>query len=270
MSERYAVITGASSGIGLELSRELAKERYDLILIARKRDKLRDLSDDLSKRYNISVDYIDFDLTKINELDSLVGKVLDITKSIDLLINNAGAGIYGPLQSLRDEDIINVVNLNYVSPILFTKKLLPYIVNRRGCIVNIISIAAYMPIPMLEIYSSTKAAISIFTRALRIELKPYSVRVIGVYPGYVDTPFHTNIIKALDKEILKKPNRLFVVRPDQVAKEVIDKIKDKSFNDDIVVSRIYLLPVFFATKLPKLVEYYIEHRYQKEFFRNKK
>ncbi len=267
MSEKYAIITGASSGIGLELSRELAKERYDLILIARRKEKLRELSETLSKQYSVSVNYIDFDLTKINEINYLVNRILNITRKIDLLINNAGAGIYGPLQALRDEDIVNIINLNYVAPILLTKKLLQYIIERRGCIVNIVSVAAYIPMPKLEIYSSTKAALSIFTRALRIELKPYGVRVIGVYPGYVDTSFHINTIKALDKEILKRPNRILVIRPEHVAKEVVKKIKDKNFNDDIIVSRIYLLPTLLATRLPELVEFYIEHKYHKEFLK---
>ncbi len=264
MKDKYAIVTGATSGIGLELSYELAKEKYNLILIARRKDKLRELSEILINKYDVYANYIDFDLARVNDINNLVDKLLNISKDIDLLINNAGAGIYGYLHSLRDEDIMYIVNLNYLSPILLTKKLLPNLIERRGCVVNIVSVAAYTPIPMLEIYSSTKAALSLFTRALRIELKRYGVRVIGVYPGYVDTPFHSNTIRVSNKEILRKPNKFLIVDPKQVAVEIIKKIKNKRFNGDIVVSRIYRIPLFFATRFPELVDYYIEKIYFKE------
>ncbi|MEZ0289944.1 MAG: SDR family NAD(P)-dependent oxidoreductase [Sulfolobales archaeon] len=261
---RTAVITGASSGIGRELAYNLAEKRFNLILIARRKEVLENISRELKSLYSVDSYVVSHDLSLVDKIDLLVEKILSITSDIDVLINNAGAGIYGSLQELGDEDIVRIINLNLIAPILLSKKLLPYIVRRRGCIVNISSLAGYLPIPWLEIYSSTKAALSLFTDALRIELKPYGVRVIGVLPGYVATDFHKNTITTKTSSMLRVGFRGPVLDPERVAREIVEKILDESFNDNLIPSRIYRISYVFMRIVNPLVRYYISRDYVKK------
>ncbi|ABL88684.1 short-chain dehydrogenase/reductase SDR [Pyrobaculum islandicum DSM 4184] len=186
---KTALITGASSGIGRALAEELAARRYNLILVARRADALESLARGLTARYGVQAVYYVKDLSQLEEIDALAR---DVRQELYALVNNAGAGVYGPLHELDDRDIVSTIALNLIAPVLLTKKLLPRLV-RGGCVVNVSSLAAYIPIPWLGIYTSTKAAIANFTDALRIELKPHGIRVIGVYPGYVQTEFHKRL-----------------------------------------------------------------------------
>ncbi|CCC80703.1 SDR family NAD(P)-dependent oxidoreductase [Thermoproteus tenax] len=255
---KTALITGASSGIGRALAEELAAKSYDLILVARRADALGELSSELSSKYNIEVRYFARDLSQLEEVDALARDVERTTPRVYALVNNAGAGLYGPLQELQDRDVVSIITLNFVAPILLTKKLLPKLVEARGCIVNVVSLAAHTPIPWFGIYTSTKAALANFTDALRIELKPIGVRVIGVYPGYVQTNFHKNTIVAPSAAKQREGPRGPVLDPRAVAKDIARAIDDPEFNGDIVTGLAYKLFGALARPLYPLTKIYVD------------
>lgn len=262
--ERLALVTGASSGIGRELAIELAKRSYDLVLVSRREDVLRELGSLLSSRYSVSVWVFGHDLSDIDRLDSLVERVRGLGRRVSVLVNNAGAGVYGPLEEVGEDVIIRIYSLNLLTPVLLIKKFLRDLVETRGCVVNIISLAAYLPIPWFSIYTSSKAALSNFTTALRTELRPHGVRVIGVYPGYVRTEFHRNTIVTQTSSRLREGPRGPVLDPETVAREVVEKIEDPGFNGDIVPGRVYKLLGPLLRNLSSLTELYVRRSFEKK------
>jgi Short-chain dehydrogenases of various substrate specificities len=172
---RVALVTGASSGLGKGLARELAVKGYDLVLVGRRRETLEELAGELKGKYNVDAWAIDQDLSDLGKISELVGKVKNLGVKVNVLVNNAGMGIYGPLSELNETDIVRVVNLNYIAPILLIKGFLGDLAGERGCVVNVTSLAAHIPVPWFGIYTSTKAALANITDALRIELKPLAL-----------------------------------------------------------------------------------------------
>jgi short-subunit dehydrogenase len=253
-----ALITGASSGIGRELARELATRSYDLVLVARRGDALKALAGDLAGKYGVRTWPIEQDLSEPGGAAALAEKVRGLGLEIGVLVNNAGAGIYGPLNELEDGDIARIITLNYITPILLTKRLLPDLIKARGCVVNVVSLAAHIPIPWFGIYTSTKAALANFTDALRIELRPLGVRVIGVYPGYVRTSFHENTIASPTASRARGSPSTMVLDPAFVARAIAEKIADQRFNGDITPGLAYSIAGALARPLYPLVRRYLD------------
>lgn len=255
---KIALITGASSGIGRELAKELAAKSYDLILIARKKDALEELAEELRTKNNVRVWTVDHDLSDPSRINELIERVKGLGVEINVLINNAGAGIYGPLNELNNEDIIRIISLNYITPILLTKGFIQDLIKNRGCVVNIISLAAFTPIPWFEIYTSSKAALANLTDSLRIELKTLGIRVIGVYPGYVKTNFHNNTIVTKTTAKAREEPKGPLLNPNYVAKAIVKKIEDPNFNGNITPSTLYSIAHPLMRTLYPLVRYYID------------
>ncbi|MGC9153796.1 MAG: SDR family NAD(P)-dependent oxidoreductase [Vulcanisaeta sp.] len=264
---RVALVTGASSGIGRELAKELAIRRYDLVLVSRRRNVLEGLAEELRDRYGVNAWPIDHDLSDLGRINELVDRVRGLGIEVSVLVNNAGAGLYGPLGELNDDDIVRIVSLNYLTPILLTKKFLPDLAKNRGCVVNVISLAAYIPIPWFGIYTSSKAALANITDALRIELKPLGIRVIGVYPGYVRTNFHSNTIVTPTASRARDSPKGPVLDPGYVANKIAEKIDDPRFNGDIVPSITYRVAGVFLRILYPLVRYYVNRWFNKSIGR---
>ena len=182
------LITGASSGIGLALARRYAAERYDLVLAARSGPKLADVARELSR---VRVDTIVADLAT-PEGPAVVGTaVARAAVAVDILINNAGAGLHGPFTQTSLERELELVQLNVASVLELTKRLLPGMLTRRhGHVVNIASVAAFLPGPYQSVYYATKAFVLSFSEALAEELRGTGVGVTVVCPGPTATEFH--------------------------------------------------------------------------------
>jgi Short-chain dehydrogenases of various substrate specificities len=181
------------------------------------------------------------------------------------LINNAGAGVYGPLNELNEEDIVRIINLNYIAPILLTKGFLNDLARERGCVVNVISLAAHIPIPWLGIYTSTKAALANITDSLRIELKPLGIRVIGVYPGYMRTNFFSNTIASPTASRARENPMGPVLDPAYVAREIANKVDNPNFNGDVVPGTAYRIASVFARPLYPLIRYYVGRWFSRKY-----
>lgn len=189
--KKTALITGASSGIGLELARLFAKDNYDLVLIARRKQKLEELKHELEK-HNLKVYVFSADLT---ELDA-PQKIHDYTQSnnihIDVLVNNAGFGVYGYFSSTSREKELNMVQLNVTALTNLTKLFMPHMIRQKsGGILNVASTAAFQPGPKMAVYFASKAYVLSFSEALHNELKPHGISVTCLCPGPTKTEFES-------------------------------------------------------------------------------
>ena len=182
------LITGASSGMGREMAVYLGKMGWDLILVARRSDKLETLKEELPK--NISVSLITMDISVAENAKSLYEQVKD--RSIDMLINNAGFGIYGEFISIDLDREIQLINTNITAVHILTKLFLQDFVKRnRGYILNVASIAGFFSGPLMATYYATKNYVVSLTGAVYEELKRKNsrVRISALCPGPVDTEF---------------------------------------------------------------------------------
>ncbi|PYI47387.1 MAG: hypothetical protein DMF10_07000 [Verrucomicrobia bacterium] len=213
-----ALITGASSGIGREFARQLAKCARRIVLVARRSERLANLRDELlNQNPNLDVHVRVVDLTDNAQIESLIDSLARDKVDVDLLINNAGLGDSGPFATsdpIRNEQmaLVNVMALTSL-----TRRLLPHMVaKRRGGILNVSSSAGFLPIPGDAVYAATKAYVTSFSEALRAELRGTGVSVCAVCPGPVRTEF---------QEVAKRPggqpemgSKIFFVSVRQVAR----------------------------------------------------
>jgi len=188
-SRPRALITGASSGIGAAFAERLARDEYDVVLVARDRDRLEALAAKLRQLHDVEAEVLPADLTRHSCL-SLVENRVSGDPGLDVLVNNAGfgtAGAFARLDADREEDEIR---LNIVAVVRLTHAALPgMIARRRGAIVNVSSMAAFQPGPFNATYCATKAYVNSFTEALHEELRGTGVKVQALCPGFTRTEF---------------------------------------------------------------------------------
>ena len=178
-----AVVTGASAGIGKVYAERLAKKGYDLLLVARRADRLDALANDLAKRYAVRVTTQAADLGEAAQLES-VAKAVSEDDRITLLVNNAGTNFVGPLESVTVEQLHTLVNLNIVALTRLAMAVLPGFKNRNfGALVNIGSVLGFESTPYTPIYGATKAYVQNLSQALQAELANTGVVVQLVTPA---------------------------------------------------------------------------------------
>lgn len=181
-----AVITGASAGIGAALGRRLAEAGYDLVLVARRAERLEALASELRQRHARQVATLALDVCD----RSAPQAILAAAPRLEVLVNNAGAGRFGAVLGQPVEEQVAQVPLNCESLTRLSLALLPALVSRgRGVIVNLASIAGFQPVPYFAVYAATKAYVLSFSQALDEEVAPKGVRVVAVCPGPVPTEF---------------------------------------------------------------------------------
>ena len=188
----YALITGASSGIGLELSHLLAEAGSNLILVARKEKDLYELKTSLTKKYNISVEVIKKDLGNPSAPKEIYDEVASKGMSVDTLINNAGVGSFGPFSEISLEKDINLIDVNVRALTELTKLFIPHLLEqKKGRILNVASTAGFMPGPYMAVYYASKAYVTSLTQAVNSELKDIDsgLKVSCLCPGPVQTEF---------------------------------------------------------------------------------
>ncbi|MBK3518321.1 SDR family NAD(P)-dependent oxidoreductase [Carboxylicivirga marina] len=190
---RLAVITGPTSGIGYRYTIELAQKGYNLLLVARREDRLIKMTQSLSEANNIEVDYIVADLSQEDEIKK-VGYHLQLLNHVEILVNNAGFGVAGFFLEVSLEEQLKMINVHLTSTIRFSKAVLPAMIKQKhGYIVNMASFAAFMELPGSVIYSTTKAAIIKFSQTLQSEVSNYGVKIQALSPGFTPTAFHQSI-----------------------------------------------------------------------------
>jgi short-subunit dehydrogenase len=188
-SPKTALITGASSGIGLELAHLFARDGYRLVLVARNRSILRQLGDDLQSRYSITVRIEPKDLAHPATPAELYQELQESGILLDVLVNNAGFGGAGNFVSTDWNHEAEMMQVNMVALTHLTKLFLPQIRAREGMIMNVASTAAFQPGPFMAVYYASKAYVLSFTEALAEELRGTGVKVSCLCPGPVKTNF---------------------------------------------------------------------------------
>lgn len=186
---KTALITGASSGIGLELAHLFARDGYRLVLVARNRSILRQLGDDLQSRYGITVRIEPKDLAHPASPAELYQELQESGIVLDVLVNNAGFGGAGDFLSTKWDHEAEMMQVNMVALTHLTKLFLPQIRAREGMIMNVASTAAFQPGPFMAVYYASKAYVLSFTEALAEELRGSGVKVSCLCPGPVKTNF---------------------------------------------------------------------------------
>lgn len=200
--DETVLITGASGGIGLELSKHFAKNGYDPVLVARSTDKLKGLKDDLSSQFGVKVIIISKDLSDSKAPQEIYEELKKEAVNIDILVNNAGFGGAGKFSETSLKRELDIMTVNMAVPVVLTKFFLPGMLERKkGKILNVASTAAFVPGPFMSIYYATKAFVLSFSEALTNELKGTGVTVTALCPGPTSTGFQ--------KEANVESSRLF-------------------------------------------------------------
>lgn len=183
-----ALITGASSGIGLELARLMAADKIDLVLVARSADKLSTLADELKSKHGIAVDVLALDLAADNAGERLFADLAG--KPIDYLVNNAGFGDFGAFSERDWSKLQQMLQLNINSLTQLTHLLLPDMLAKgQGKIMNVASTASFQPGPWMAVYYASKAYVLSFSEALSYELRKTGVTVTTLCPGATQSGF---------------------------------------------------------------------------------
>lgn len=189
-SAGWALVTGASSGIGLALARILAEHGHDLVLVARREDKLVQLGEELARSDGINYRVIAADLAGPRASEEVVARLSSLAVRVDVLVNNAGFGLHGPFAQAPLDAQLDMVQVNIVALTALTGLLLPSMVARRaGRILNVASTAAFQPGPMMAVYYATKAYVLSFSEALANELAGTGVTVTALCPGPTRSEF---------------------------------------------------------------------------------
>ena len=187
---RTALITGASSGIGLELARVFARERWDLVLVSRNLSRLDALASELSNQYGISAQPIAQDLSDPEAPSALFEEIQRRSLRIDALVNNAGIGSFGPFMQIGLERDIELLEINVMSLTKLTKLFLaPMLERREGYVLNVASTAAFQPGPLMAVYYASKAYVLSLSEALAYEVRGSGVSVSALCPGATATDF---------------------------------------------------------------------------------
>jgi NADP-dependent 3-hydroxy acid dehydrogenase YdfG len=228
------LITGASQGIGRETSRLFAKKGYNLVLAARQYDRLEALAAEI-RSMGVGAIAVSTDVRDPQQVNQLVQTALETYGTIDVLINNAGVYMLGPVEKFSLEDWHTVIDTNLWGYIHTLYALLPHFLERQqGTIVNVSSIGGKVPIPYQTPYSSSKYAVTGLTEALHAELEAKGIRVCGIYPNFIKTDLMERAIFRGKNEEDAKERHDFVQNavknplletPQQVADAIWDAVK---------------------------------------------
>ncbi len=205
---KVAIITGASKGIGKAIAFTLADAGAKIVLAARTRDVVEKVASDI-RNTGADATAIPTDVTDIDAVKNLIISTVDAYQNLDILINNAGNGIFGNVTDFDEADWDSVINSNLKGVFLCTKYALPHLLKQDGGqIINVLSIAAKVAFPASGAYCAAKAGALALTKVLAAEVREQNVRVTAVLPGSVETPFWDDISQHPDFEKMLKPEHV--------------------------------------------------------------
>ena len=198
---KTALITGASSGIGEEMARQLAAVGCNLILVARRTERLDSLAREL---VSVTVDVITADLSDPQAAEAVYAQTQAAGRQVDILINNAGFGFQKPLLSLPVADQLGMIDVNVRSLLVLTQRFAAPMAQRgQGWVLNVSSVSSWFPIPGMATYAASKACVLHLSRALHEELKPAGIVVTALSPGGTRTEFSSIARERMDPDLEK-------------------------------------------------------------------
>jgi hypothetical protein len=201
---KWAVVTGASAGIGKALAAELAAAGTNLVLVARRRDRLAELAADLTAKHSIKVEIFAADLSQSPGPEEVFNFTQGKEIKVELLLNNAGFGVYGEFPTVPLARLLEMIQVNVTAVVHLTHLYLPGMVSRRhGYVLIVSSTAAFQGVPYISTYGATKGFDLLFAEALAEEMAPHGVRICALCPGSTSSEFH---------QVAGQPNRILSKR----------------------------------------------------------
>ena len=258
MSDKpVVIITGASSGIGEATVKVFSQAGYNVVLAARRLDRLEQLASEVGRMGGEAL-VVPTDLRQVEDIENLVHQALGHFGRIDVLFNNAGIGHLSWLEELAVADIEDLVRVNLMAVIYTSRAVLPHMIERReGNIINMVSIAGLIGSPTYTIYAASKFAVRGFSEALRREVGVFNIKVSGIYPGAVKTAFAAQT-RMKRKTGIKTP-RALSLSPDAVARQVLRLV---SRPRRVLILPWYMkLAVWTNTLFAWLVDWVVEKRF---------
>jgi short-subunit dehydrogenase len=229
-----AVITGASSGIGRELAKILCGERNNTVLgVGRDKTRLSLLAEELRDCFIT----VQADLSRVEGVYVVVKATREYLGEVDLLVNNAGFGVYKKIIEHSVEEVVSLVNVNFIAPLILTKELLN-LMRHGSVVVFVVTAGVYVLLESLPLYGASKVALHYAVKALRREIRDRGVHVLAVYPGVVNTEFHIRAGYSLRGGL----------DPRRVAEEIIKAIEKKK--SEVYIPRYLVTAKLLAPILP--------------------
>ena len=237
---RIAVITGASSGMGKEFARQLARQGGldEIWAIARREQRLKELADELS----IPLRAFAMDLTQEQSFEQYAQALEEEKPEVAILVNCSGYGKFGHFSDIALDDMMGMIDLNCKALVRMTALTLPYM-GRGGEIYQLDSLSSFQPVPYINIYGATKAFVLSHSRALNLELRPRGIRVMAICPGWVDTEFFDRA-ETQSEKVVTYFNAVY--RPEDV---VATALKDMKKGKDVSIHGFKIKAQVFFTKL---------------------
>jgi NADP-dependent 3-hydroxy acid dehydrogenase YdfG len=188
---KTAIVTGATSGIGRATAKRLASIGYNVIITGRRKERLEQLEKEIKDAYGVDVLALDFDVRKYPEVEKYLGNLPEGWQNIDVLVNNAGLAVgFGPINEGNPEDWDTMIDTNIKGLLYVSKVVMQNMISRKsGHIINIASVAGKEVYYHGNVYCATKHAVDALSKAMRIDLLPYNIKVTNIAPGMVDTEF---------------------------------------------------------------------------------
>jgi short-subunit dehydrogenase len=245
----YALVTGASKGIGKAIAFELAKHQYDLLLTARTAETLQNVAEEIKKIYVVKIHCIAADLSQTNAPQKIYEWCIENNYTVSILINNAGVGISGPFQNVSLQKNTNLIQLNVIAPTQLCQLFLPLLQQHTPAyIVNIASTASYQAVPYLAVYAASKAYLQRFSRGLSQELSGKGISVTCISPGPTDTDWAATA--SVPAKALKMAAKLNMP-PAKVAQIAVKSMLAKK--REVVPGFVNKLGIFMAWLVPKRI-----------------
>jgi hypothetical protein len=221
-----ALVTGSSSGIGAEFARQLAQQGFDLILVARRKEKLGALSKTLQEKHSINVDVLVADMSKISDNEKVISRIIEL-ENLDILINNAGFGIMESFLQIERMKHVDMINVHLTSPVMLCHAAIPGMTKRkRGVIINTSSMSAISKDSSLIMYTTTKSAVTIFSELLKVKVKGAGIYVQALCPGFTYSEFHDTDTMSGFQRSWYQPERW--MKAEEVVSLSLDAVKSKS------------------------------------------
>jgi short-subunit dehydrogenase len=223
LQNKTALVTGASSGIGEAIARQLASQGCKLILVARSETALQQLAAQLRGAHAVQIEVLAADLAQPDCGPAIQQQIETRGLQVDILINNAGIGTYGPFETLSPQSEQELIAVNIAAVVSLSHAVIPGMLSRAsGAILNLASISAYQACAYMAVYAASKAFVLSFSEALWAEYRDRGIHVAALCPGPVETAF---IAKLHNEDIRKTSVFAHIMRPEQVADEAIKALK---------------------------------------------
>jgi len=255
---KYTLITGASSGIGLKLSYIFAKNNHNLILVARSKDILSILKDNLQSLYNIDIKIISLDISGEKKAFNLYETIKKKQLKVDILINNAGIGSHGEFIKKNIQTSLDMINLNIITPTILTKLFLQDMLEAgSGKIFNIASTAAFQSGPLMSVYYGTKSYLLNFSEGIAEELRDRNIKIVTLCPGPTKTHFEK--MDRIEKKFLKN---FHIANPEDIARYLYKNIDTKK--DILIYGNLNKFIIFISKFIPRKINLILVRKIQEK------